>query len=54
MFLDKAKWERKLEFEGGTDKTGPALRQKVGSDNCYRIGGRVQVFQVCFFRIWIV
>lgn len=45
-FLDKAKWERKLEFEGGTDKAGPRLKPKPGTDNCYSIGGRVQVFQV--------
>ncbi|KAI6221301.1 hypothetical protein M3Y99_01563200 [Aphelenchoides fujianensis] len=42
---DKSKWERKLEFEPGTDKSGPKLVPKAGTDSCYSIGGKVQVFQ---------
>ncbi|KAI6222598.1 hypothetical protein M3Y95_00910600 [Aphelenchoides besseyi] len=45
LYKEKSKWERKLEFEAGTDKSGPKLIQRPGSDNCYSIGGQVKVFQ---------
>ncbi|CAD5235624.1 unnamed protein product [Bursaphelenchus xylophilus] len=41
---DKAKWERKIEFEAGTDRSGPKLLPRPGSDSCYSIGGKVEVF----------
>uniref|UniRef100_A0A915CP88 Uncharacterized protein n=1 Tax=Ditylenchus dipsaci TaxID=166011 RepID=A0A915CP88_9BILA len=41
---DKSKWERKLEFEPGSDSSGPKLVPRPGEPNCYTIGGRVTVF----------
>lgn len=40
----KSKWERVLEFEGGTEQMGPKLIQKPGEPNCYTIGEKVTVF----------
>ncbi|KAI1730860.1 hypothetical protein Ddc_03579 [Ditylenchus destructor] len=40
----KSKWERKLEFESGSDKSGPKLVERPNEPNCYSIGGRVTVY----------
>uniref|UniRef100_A0A1I7ZKW0 Uncharacterized protein n=1 Tax=Steinernema glaseri TaxID=37863 RepID=A0A1I7ZKW0_9BILA len=43
---DRAKWTQKLEFEGGTERSGPKLQARESAGpNCYSIGGRVQVFE---------
>ncbi|KAK0404854.1 hypothetical protein QR680_017666 [Steinernema hermaphroditum] len=43
---DRAKWDRKLEFEGGTERSGPKLKaREEEGPNCYSIGGKVQVFK---------
>ncbi|KAK6765244.1 hypothetical protein RB195_025251 [Necator americanus] len=40
-----AKWTKKLEFESGTDRSGPKLEPSPGRANCYAIGGRVDVLE---------
>uniref|UniRef100_A0AC35FFJ6 Uncharacterized protein n=1 Tax=Panagrolaimus sp. PS1159 TaxID=55785 RepID=A0AC35FFJ6_9BILA len=39
-----AKWEKKLEFEAGNDKSGPKLIPTPGN-TCYKIGGKVKVLK---------
>ncbi|KHN77653.1 hypothetical protein Tcan_15130 [Toxocara canis] len=39
-----SKWNRILEFEGGSDRNGPKLVQRPGKTNCYSIGGKVNVY----------
>uniref|UniRef100_A0AC34QFJ3 Uncharacterized protein n=1 Tax=Panagrolaimus sp. JU765 TaxID=591449 RepID=A0AC34QFJ3_9BILA len=40
-----AKWQKKIEFEGGTDKKGPKLIPIPDEPNCYKIGGKVTVYE---------
>jgi hypothetical protein len=41
----KSKWDRILEFEAGTDQTGPKLLSRPDESNCFNIGGKVTVFK---------
>ncbi|PAV86574.1 hypothetical protein WR25_12977 [Diploscapter pachys] len=41
----KSKWHKKIEFEAGNANGGPKLETVQGKDNCFKIGGKVQIHE---------